>query len=97
MRVRRHYRDYYHVFQGWMGKAEERSRVDCVVVYEKVLYGLRGCPWLSVVSRWLRAFFVVKRFHYKKSVVHYISVKYDLPITDIIMIGETVHVKGFYV
>lgn len=40
-------------------------------------------------------FFVVKRFHYKKIVVHYKTVKNDLPETDIIMIGETVPVKGF--
>ena len=42
-------------------------------------------------------FFFEKEFHYKKSVVHYMSVKYDWDRSDIIMIGETVPVKGFYV
>ena len=43
--------------QGWMGKAEERDRMDRVgLLPESVIkYGLRGCPWLSVMSRWLRA------------------------------------------
>ena len=52
---------------------------------------------MSVRADGCGIFFVEKGFHCKKNVVHYKSVKKDLPVTDIIMIGETVPVKGFCV
>lgn len=52
-----------------MRKAEEQCRENELgLLSERVSEnGLRGCPWLSVMSRWLRAFFVEKEFHYKKT------------------------------
>ena len=41
-----------------MGKAEERSRVDCVVVYEKGLIWFEGMPVVVCESGRLRAFFI---------------------------------------
>ena len=47
-----------------MGKAEERCWVDRVELCEESVseYGLRVCPWLSVMSRWLRAYFILTKF-----------------------------------
>ena len=41
-----------------MGKAEERSRVDCVVVYGKGLIWFEGCPWLSAKADGCGHFFI---------------------------------------
>lgn len=70
-----------------MGKAEERCRVDRVVVCEESLIWFEGVPVVVCDERMAAGLFCCSKiFHCKKSVVHCKNVKSRYYYDDIIMI-----------